>query len=143
MPPRSRNDFGIAIICALSLEFDAVEASFDEHYDSMKFGKQRGDANFYRTGRIGKHNIVLACLPEMGKRSAVVASSLQISFTKIYLALLVGICGGVPFPSPGTEIIILGDVIISARIVEYDYGKQYPDEFQPRRDFIDTIGQAD
>lgn len=144
MIPRSCADFDIAIICALPVEFDAVEALFDEHYDSAVYEKQHGDANFYRTGRIHQHNVVLACLPEMGKRSAAtVASSLQCTFTDIYLTLLVGICGGVPYPYSKTREaeLILGDVIISSSIVEYDFGKQYPDKFQPRDGLIDTIGR--
>lgn len=147
MIPRSSADFDIAIICALPVEFDAVEALFDEHYDSAAYETQHGDANFYRTGRIHRHNVVLACLPEMGKRSAAsVASSLQCTFTNIYLTLLVGICGGVPYlpaktGETGETELILGDVIISFSIVEYDFGKQYPDRFQPRNGLIDTIGR--
>jgi hypothetical protein len=144
MIPKSCADFEIAIICALPLEFDAVEALFDEHYDSAAYAQQHGDANFYRTGRFHQHNVVLACLPEMGKRSAAsVASSLQCSFANIYLTLLVGICGGVPYHlgKTGETELILGDVIISSNIVEYDFGKQYPDKFQPRDGLIDTIGR--
>lgn len=40
MRPKSRNDFTIAIICALPLEVEAVEALFDETYD--RFGKHYG-----------------------------------------------------------------------------------------------------
>ncbi|QKX55267.1 uncharacterized protein TRUGW13939_02359 [Talaromyces rugulosus] len=143
MRPQSRNGFRIAIICALAREFDAVEDSLDERYNFTDYGKQRGDANFYCTGRIGKHNIVLVCLPEMGKRNAAsIASTLRVSFANIELALLVGICGGVPFPSPDTEII-LGDVIIGTKVIEYDFGKQYPGGFQLKGNFLETIGRAD
>lgn len=143
MRPQPRNSFRIAIICALALEFDAVEDSFDERYTFADYGKQCGDANFYRPGRIGKHNIVLVCLPEIGKRNAAsIASALKISFAKIELTLLVGICGGVPFPSRDTEII-LGDVIIGTEVIEYDFGKQYPGGFQIKDRVIETIGRAD
>jgi nucleoside phosphorylase len=141
MRPRSRNEFEIAVICALPLEFNAVEALFDEHYDGcgLAYGKQHGDANWYRTGRVCQHNIVLTCLPGMGKGSAAsVASSLQVSFPRISLTLLVGICGGVPFPSQQTEII-LGDVVISDRVVEYDFGRQYPDRFQRKGVVKETL----
>ncbi|KAL3468770.1 hypothetical protein BJX99DRAFT_242727 [Aspergillus californicus] len=49
MRPKSGNGFAIAIICALPLEADAVEALFDEHYDRLGkyYGKQQGDANAY------------------------------------------------------------------------------------------------
>lgn len=92
MRPRSRNDFTIAIICALPLEADAVEALFDETYDRLGkyYGKQPGDANAYMNGRIGMHNVVLCYLPGMGKGSAAsVASSLQVSYTGVELALVV------------------------------------------------------
>jgi nucleoside phosphorylase len=143
MRPRSRHEFEIAIICALPLEADAVEALFDEHYDELGriYGKQAGDANTYTTGRISGHHIVLAYMPGMGNRSsASVARGLQVSFTGIKLALVVGICGGIPFPSDGTEII-LGDVIISDSVFEYDFGRQYPDGFQRKSDIKETLGQ--
>ncbi|KAL3710547.1 hypothetical protein TMatcc_004342 [Talaromyces marneffei ATCC 18224] len=35
MRPTSRDDFAIAIICALTLEADAVEELFDETYDRL------------------------------------------------------------------------------------------------------------
>ncbi|EEA25824.1 hypothetical protein PMAA_069170 [Talaromyces marneffei ATCC 18224] len=144
MIPRLCADFDIAIICALPVEFDAVEALFDQRYDDTAYEKHHGDANFYRTGKIHQHNVVLACLPEMGKRSAAsVASSLQCTFANIYLTLLVGICGGVPYPlgKTGDTELILGDVIISPSIVENDFGKQYPDKFQPRDSVIDITGR--
>lgn len=144
MRPRSRDEFEIAIICALPLEFDAVEALFDDYYDEFipTYVKQLGDANWYRAGRITEHNILLTCLPGMGiGNAASVASSLKVSFPRINLALLVGICGAVPFPSERTEII-LGDVVISDRIVEYGFGRQYPDGFQPRGVIKETLGRS-
>ncbi|KAI7968024.1 hypothetical protein EIK77_007779 [Talaromyces pinophilus] len=143
MRPQSRNEFEIAIICALTLEYDAVEALFDQTYDTSgiaAYGKQPGDANWYRTGRIGTHNIVLTCLPEMGKRNAAsVASNLLVSFPRINLGLLVGICGAVPFPCEHTEVI-LGDVIVSDKVVEYDFGRQFPDGFRRKRAAQETLG---
>jgi nucleoside phosphorylase len=143
MRPWSRNEFEIAIICALPLEFDTVEALFDEHYDEFDTvrGRQQGDANWYRTGRVSQHHVALTCLPRMGKGSAAsVTSSLWVNFPRISLALLVGICGGVPFPMEQTEVI-LGDVIISDKVVEYDFGQQYPDEFQQKSVIRETLGQ--
>jgi nucleoside phosphorylase len=120
-----------------------METLFDEHYDKLGriYGKQAGDTNIYMTGRISSHNVVLVYTPGMGNRnSASMASGLRISFTGIKLALVVGICGGVPFPSEGPEII-LGDVIISDSIIEYDYGRQYLDRFQWKSDVKETFGQ--
>ncbi|KAJ5667481.1 hypothetical protein N7507_003345 [Penicillium longicatenatum] len=143
MRPRTRDDFEIAIICALPLEADAVEALFDEQYDTLGqiYRKQPGDANSYTTGRIGQHSVVLCYMPGIGKGSAAsVASSLRVSYTGIRLALVVGICGGVPFPSRSTTIF-LGDVIISDSVIEYDFGRQYPDGFRRKSDPKDTLGR--
>jgi hypothetical protein len=101
-----------------------------------------GDANWYWTGRVDRDNIVLTTLPAMDKWSAAsVASSLQVSFPKITLAFLVGICGGVSFPSERTEII-LGDVIISDRVVEYDFSRQHPHAFRQKGFFKESLGPA-
>ncbi|CRG85878.1 hypothetical protein PISL3812_02882 [Talaromyces islandicus] len=141
MPPQSRKEFEIAIICALPVEADAVEALLDEHYDIHTYGKQEGDDNAYAVGRIGGHHVVLAFMPGMGNRnSASVARGLRVSFTEIKLALLVGICGGAPYSTDNTEII-LGDVIISDSVIEYDFGRQYPDGFVRKSGVKDTFGQ--
>ncbi|KAF3390061.1 hypothetical protein DPV78_011783 [Talaromyces pinophilus] len=139
MPPRSRDDFQIAIICALPLEADAVEALFDEHYDKI-YGKHVGDSNSYITGRIHNHDVVLAYMPGMGnRRSAGVARGLLSSFTGVKLTLLVGICGGVPYTPDGTEII-LGDIIIGDSVIEYDFGRQYPHGFERKSGVKETLG---
>ncbi|KAL4786510.1 purine and uridine phosphorylase [Aspergillus varians] len=143
MRPKNRNDFAIAIICALPLEADAVEALFDEHYDRLgkHYGKQPNDANAYINGRIGKHDVVLCYMPEMGKRSAAgVASSLKISYRGVRLALVVGICGGAPSP-PDYQEIFLGDVIISDSVIEYDFGRQYPGGYLRKIGVKDTLGR--
>ncbi|KAH7177123.1 nucleoside phosphorylase domain-containing protein [Dactylonectria macrodidyma] len=48
-------DFEIAIICALKIEADAIEAVFDEHWDDdwPCYGKAAADSNAYITGSIG------------------------------------------------------------------------------------------
>ncbi|KAL3432938.1 hypothetical protein BDV09DRAFT_172988 [Aspergillus tetrazonus] len=144
MRPRNRDDFTVAIICALTMEADAVEAVFDVTYDRLgrDYGKEPGDANTYVNGRIGNHNVVLCYLPRKGKGSAAsVASSLQVSYRNIRLALVVGICGGAP--SIGEDQIYLGDVVISDSVVEYDYGRQYPGGFQRKTDVEDTLWGID
>ncbi|OJD25604.1 hypothetical protein ACJ73_03029 [Blastomyces percursus] len=145
MRPKRETGFSIAIICALPIEADAVEALFDETYDRLGkyYPKQPGDANSYINGRIGEHNVVLCYMPGMGKGSAAsVASSLLVSYTRIQLALVVGICGGAPYPSSNTQIF-LGDVIISDAVVEYDFGRQYPGGFQRKTDVKDILGRPD
>ncbi len=142
--PRTRHDFKIAIICALVSEADAVEATFDERWDAESYGKSPRDDNTYSAGAIGRHYVVLALLPDMGKSyAASVATGLRSSFTNIRLALVVGICGGVPrAPGDGRESkeILLGDIIISEGIVQYDIGRQLPDRFVPKYDVQHVLG---
>jgi nucleoside phosphorylase len=143
MRPSSRDEFAIAIVCALSLEAEAVEALFDETYDrlSESYKKQPGDDNAYFNGRIGNHLVVLCLMPRMGKGNAAsVAASLKISYRKIQMALVVGICGGAPC-TPDKEEIFLGDVIISDAVVEYDFGRQYRHGFERKTGVKDTHGR--
>jgi nucleoside phosphorylase len=96
--PRDRREFEIAIICALPIESDAVEALFDEFWEEdYTYEKAPGDPNTYTLGRIGYHNVVLAFMLGIGKgHSASVAASFRSSFVGIKQGLVVGICGGVP-----------------------------------------------
>jgi len=139
-PPRNRRDFEIAIICALPLEANCVHAVFDQFWED-DYGKAPGDPNAYTTGVIGDHNVVLAHMPNMGKVSASsVAASLRSSFANVKLALVVGICGGVPQRTDKEEIF-LGDVVISEALVQYDFGKQYPEAFEEKNTLEDGLGR--
>ncbi|KAL4985113.1 hypothetical protein BDW68DRAFT_189921 [Aspergillus falconensis] len=143
MRPSSRDEFAIAIICALTFEAEAVEELFDETYDRLSefYKKQPGDDNAYFNGRIGNHHVVLCCMPRMGKgHAASVAASLKISYRGIQVALVVGVCGGAPC-SPAREEIFLGDVIISDAVIEYDFGRQYRGGFERKTGVKDTLGR--
>ncbi|KAH8692058.1 WD40-repeat-containing domain protein [Talaromyces proteolyticus] len=143
MRPNSRDEFAIAIICALTLEAEAVEELFDKTYDRLGefYKKQPGDDNAYVNGRIGAHNVVLCYMPGMGKGNAAsVASSLKISYKRIEVALIIGICGGAPYLS-NQEEIFLGDVIIGDAVVEYDFGRQHPGGFDRKTGVKDTLGR--
>ncbi|KAF4841038.1 hypothetical protein CGCSCA4_v009699 [Colletotrichum siamense] len=114
--PSRREDFAVALICALPIEFDAVALAFDEIWPGNQFGKAPGDHNSYTLGRVGSQNVVLILLHKMGKTSAAsTTTSLRYSFPSVNLAILCGICGGVPNPSHDVEIL-LGDVIISENV---------------------------
>ncbi|KAJ4111385.1 hypothetical protein NW765_016510 [Fusarium oxysporum] len=115
-----------AILCALTLEADAVEMLFDGQW-SGGYNRSEGDTNTYTLGTIGRHGVVLVHMPGMGTTySATVATCCRSTFPRISLALVVGICGGVPFSQSGTELL-LGDVVISDGLVRYDFARQYPD----------------
>jgi nucleoside phosphorylase len=133
-PPRDRRDFKTAIMCALPLEASTILALFDKRWDQI-YGKAPGDSNSYSTGVIGHHNVVLVHMPNMGKVAAATAAAcLRASFQGIQLALMVGICGGVPFGRQMKEDILLGDVIISEGVVQYDLGRQFPNNRFVRKD---------
>ncbi|KAI3571423.1 hypothetical protein IWW34DRAFT_709803 [Fusarium oxysporum f. sp. albedinis] len=141
--PSHRRGFEIAIICALTLEADAIEALFDHHWDDdgPPFDKELGDPNAYSTGVIGRFNVNLAYMPGMGKvNAATVASNCGKSFPGIKLALVVGICGAVPF-GPTKDEIVLGDVIISNGVIQYDFGRQMPGHFVRKDTLVDVPGR--
>lgn len=142
-PPNSRDDFEIAIICALPLEYDAVSLLIDQFWDddSDIYGRAIGDPNTYVTGRMGSFDVVLVLLPNVGKVSAAsAASSFRSSFPKITLTLLTGICGSVPYTSDGEEIF-LGDVVISKTVIQYDLGSQHGEDFLTRETLDDRLGR--
>ncbi|KAL5335769.1 purine and uridine phosphorylase [Aspergillus crustosus] len=133
-PPRDSLDFRVAIICALPLEASAVGELFDTQC-TTKYAKVPGDSNAYSTGAIGPHNVVLVHMPNMGKvAAATAAAGLRATFPGIQLALVVGICGGVPSAKQSKRDILLGDVVISEGLVQYDFGRQYPDNRFLRKD---------
>ncbi|WYZ42126.1 hypothetical protein EsH8_V_001021 [Colletotrichum jinshuiense] len=140
---RRREDFQVAVICALPLEYDAVVFACDEIWeeDRTQLGNAPGDHNTYKTGRIGNHDVVLLLLSNMGKISASsAAASLRSSYTGIKLAILTGVCGGVPGVGTNNEVF-LGDVVISKSIVQYDLGRKYPNRFAPKDTVEDSLGR--
>ncbi|QYT02151.1 PNP_UDP_1 domain-containing protein [Trichoderma simmonsii] len=140
--PSGREDFSVAVICALNIEFEAVCFVIEEFWDENgdPFGKVAGDMNSYRTGRIGKHNVVLLLLPGMGKvHAAHAAANLYSSFTRLRLVLLVGGCAAVP--RINNAEILLGDVIISTEVIQYDFGRQYPSGFMRKSTARDNLGK--
>lgn len=87
----------------------------------------------YTLGRIGSHNVVLACLPagQMGIGAAAFSAGQATSiFTSIRLGLMVGVGGGAPSAEADVR---LGDVVISqpvrehSGVVQYDFGKAEKD----------------
>ncbi|KAL2138505.1 hypothetical protein VTI28DRAFT_6655 [Corynascus sepedonium] len=113
--------------------------------DGTPYNKAAGDDNAYSTGAIGCHNVVLAHMPGTGKTSAaVVAANCRTSFPNIRLALVVGVCSVVPFCSGGAgeaAEIVLGDVIVSDGVVQYDFGRQLPEEFVSKDTLVDALGR--
>ncbi|EXM16408.1 hypothetical protein FOTG_15287 [Fusarium oxysporum f. sp. vasinfectum 25433] len=120
--------YTVGWICAVTTEFVAARAFFDEKHDQLETIADN-DNNNYALGKIGKHNVIMAVLPksEYGTTSAAtVARDMLRSFPNIRFGLMVGIGGGAP---NAKHDIRLGDVIVSTRgsgkggVFQYDYGK--------------------
>jgi nucleoside phosphorylase/tetratricopeptide (TPR) repeat protein len=125
-------DYTVGLVCALPVEFAATQMMLDDEHEDLD--QSEHDSNIYAFGRIGEHNVVIACLPagQTGIGSAAaVASQLQTSFKSIRFGLLVGIGGGVP-----DNDVRLGDVVVSqpnqghGGVIQYDFGKATPTGFE-------------
>ncbi|KAJ5267434.1 hypothetical protein N7478_000692 [Penicillium angulare] len=126
-PPKDA--FQIGWICALPIEAAAAAEMLDEKFGILD-EQDAADSNTYTLGRIGKHNVVVACLPggQYGTTSATtVATNMLRTFSKsLRIGLMVGIGGGVP---SAAHDIRLGDVVISypqgtcGGVIQYDMGK--------------------
>src|SRR5215469_2524700 len=129
MPRRRllREEYSVGWVCALPIELAAAQVMLDEEHQHL--GQDPNDTNLYTLGRIGEHNVVIACLPagQTGTNSAAaVAVQMKSKFMQLRFGLMVGIGGGVP---RAESDIRLGDVVISqpnmqhGGVVQYDFGK--------------------
>ncbi len=121
------SDYTVGWICALPIEMAVARGMLDERHEGLP--QDSRDHNNYILGRIGPHNVAIACLPDgvMGVTSAaIVATQMLWTYTKLRFGLMVGIGGGVP---SAENDIRLGDVVVSRPVgtspgvIQYDYGK--------------------
>lgn len=120
----THGDYTIGWVCALPKEQTAAFYMLDDTHEDLP--NPANDYNAYVLGSIGKHNIVIACLP-MGRignnNSATVATRMITTFPNIKVGLMVGIGGGVP------PDVRLGDVVVSCPrngdpgVIQWDMGK--------------------
>jgi nucleoside phosphorylase len=121
---RTHNEYTVGWVCALPKEQTAATAMLDQRHTDLP--KPPNDLNTYTLGSIGKHNIVIACLPKgkLGPSSAAtIATQMVRTFPSIKIGLMVGIGGGIP------PKVRLGDVVVSTPVgqfpgvVQWDFGK--------------------
>jgi hypothetical protein len=97
--PSKLQGYQVGWICAVPTEYVVACEFLDEEYPTPATNLLH-DNNTYTFGRIGHHNVVIACLPK-GKygltSAASVARDMLRSFTSIRFGLMVGI---VVFKSP-------------------------------------------
>lgn len=129
-----RDEYTVGWVCALPVELAAAQEMLDEEHRPPK--AEADDPNIYTCGRVGEHNVVIACLPEgqTGTNSAAaVAMRMKSAFPSTRFGLMVGIGGGVPSEEAD---IRLGDVVVSkphkvhGGVVQYDFGKTTPGDFE-------------
>jgi nucleoside phosphorylase len=129
----ARQDYTVGWVCALPIELAAAQEMLDEEHQGLP--QDADDSNIYTLGRMGGHNVVIACLPagQIGNHSAAsVAVQMKLTFNAIRFGLMVGIGGGVP---SAEHDVRLGDVIVSqpfkehGGVVQYDFGKTTPGKF--------------
>jgi nucleoside phosphorylase len=111
-------------VCALPKELTAAKAMLEETHAELP--KPPQDSNAYTLGSVGKHNVVIACLPK-GKygtnSAATVATYMSTTFPSIKVGLMVGIGGGIP------PKVRLGDIVVSTPVdqfpgvVQWDMGR--------------------
>jgi nucleoside phosphorylase len=125
---RTNKDYTIGWICAITPEYVAAQHFLDEKHEDLEY-QPKHDNNHYTLGRMWKHNVVIAVLPdgEYGISSATsVARDMLHSFPNVRVGLMVGVGGGAPSKR---HDIRLGDVVVSAPrngqggVLQYDFGK--------------------
>ncbi|KAI1636071.1 nucleoside phosphorylase domain-containing protein [Biscogniauxia mediterranea] len=123
---RTHTDYTVGWICALPKERTAATFMLDSRHPNLP--KPRDDHNTYTLGSIGRHNVVIACLPKgkTGTEPAAVAVTRMLStFTSVRFGLMVGTAGGIPHK----DKVRLGDVVVSVPfdqypgVVQWDLGK--------------------
>jgi nucleoside phosphorylase len=128
------DDYTVGWVCALPVELAAAQEMLDEEHDTPPYNAH--DTNLYTCGRVGEHNVVIACLPEgqTGTNSAAaVAVQMKSTFSSTRFGLMVGIGGGVPSEEADVR---LGDVVVSkphkthGGVVQYDSGKATASGFE-------------
>ncbi|KAE8417808.1 hypothetical protein BDV36DRAFT_283421 [Aspergillus pseudocaelatus] len=129
--PKSHSEYAVGWICALPKEQTAATAMLDQKHPDLPLPPN--DHNIYTLGSIGKHNVVIVCLPKgrYGTNSAAtVATQMVRTFPSIKIGLMVGIGGGIP------PKVRLGDVVVSTPVggfpgvVQWDMGKTKDGSFE-------------
>jgi nucleoside phosphorylase len=134
-------NYTVGWISAIGTENVAAMAFLDEEHEVPDVSAN--DDNVYTLGKIGKHHVVVAVLPdgEYGTDSAAcVARDMVHSFPNIRIGLMVGIGGGAPSKK---HDIRLGDIVVSASrdgkgaVFQYDFGKKLQDQLLEPTRFLD------
>ncbi|KAL2834773.1 purine and uridine phosphorylase [Aspergillus pseudoustus] len=146
--------YTVGWLCTDHINLATARAMLDEEHSRPQTLGHLDDNN-YVLGKIGLHNVVIACAPAgvRGTVSASVAATQMVSsFPKIRFGVLVGTGGGIPSDD---HDIRLGDVAVSiphrtfSGVVQFDLGKATPSGFvrtgslnKPPRALLNAISQV-
>jgi nucleoside phosphorylase len=117
VPQSKFASYTVGWICALPQEFAAAQAMLDDEH-GVPESRNGDDRNVYSLGRVGQHNVVIACLPAGvpgATPAATVAADMQRTFKGLRFGLLVGVGSGAP---SAADDIRLGDVVVSCPLHE-------------------------
>ncbi|KAL8335264.1 hypothetical protein RB598_009454 [Gaeumannomyces tritici] len=143
----SNDTYTIGWISALPTELTAAKFFLDTT-PSLPEAVDIHDTNSYVLGKMGRHNVVIACLPdgEYGTTAAsVVATNMLRSFPNIRFGLMVGIGGGAPSEKNNMH---LGDIAVSGPgngyggVLQYDFGKSIQDRTFTMTGYLNQPPQA-
>ncbi|KAF3207634.1 hypothetical protein TWF106_011653 [Orbilia oligospora] len=114
----SHEDYHVGWICALPKERTAASTMLDRTHPNLRV--PANDQNTYTLGTVGKHSVVIACLPKGAigtNEAATVIAQMFSTFPSIKIVLMVGIGGGIP------PKVRLGDVVVGTEVIQWDFGK--------------------
>ena len=152
--------YTVGWLCALPDTEDLAAFKMLDEVHQAPTAKSVNDHNAYTYGSIGRHNIVITCMPpgQPGTNSASrMVSSMLNSFPNLMFYLFVGIGGGIPRnpPDPNpAQNIHLGDVVVGldgtagvAGVVQYDLIRDHgPDKREligildkPHRELLNNL----
>lgn len=128
------DDYTVGWICAIEPEYLAAQLHLDETHSPLTCRPSPNDTNMYVLGKIGGHNVVIACLPSgsYGTTSAAnVAINMLRSFPNVRIGLMVGIGGGAPTSESDVR---LGDIVVSSPgdgkggVFQHDFGRRIQEQ---------------
>jgi adenosylhomocysteine nucleosidase len=108
----------IGIMGALDSEIELIKEAMGQHSSTMAAGR-----TYYR-GKIGVHSVVLV-KAGVGKVNAAMAAQAMINRFGVKNIIFTGIAGGI---NPDLHV---GDVVISNKVIQHDYGFLGKDGFHP------------
>ncbi|KAI9896000.1 hypothetical protein N3K66_009069 [Trichothecium roseum] len=134
--------YTICWICATSMELAAARSMLEETHDEAPNVYYSSDDNNYVLGSMGKHEVVITCLPYVSSGPPSVnrvVKDLLRSFPNLRFGIFVGTGGGAPSQR---HDIRLGDVVVSKSLRGSTGFLQYDFDLTMRREVLVPAGPS-